>query len=226
MPTPSDDHLGSPVNVIAADTESARHGCPPEDRREQHNISSEEHVEAASHSPAGANGRSEGEHDITEPVQVLTPVSETPVSEAPGEVERRSSPKAERAEDASTAVEPSSPTIGLLPPPSDADYKAAQLAHSMSNAAISSAEPDDIPPAPLYLHYPELDYNRCIAPNSTTSFLRPGSKFRGTQQSDHQVYDVQVELKDVDLAESTLCGYLRIQGERAPQPSCVVAPEC
>lgn len=221
MPTPSDDHLGSPVNVIAADTESARHGCPPEDRREQHNISSEEHVEAASHSPAGANGRSEGEHDITEPVQVLTPVSE-----APGEVERRSSPKVERAEDASTAVEPSSPTIGLLPPPSDADYKAAQLAHSMSNAAISSAEPDDIPPAPLYLHYPELDYNRCIAPNSTTSFLRPGSKFRGTQQSDHQVYDVQVELKDVDLAESTLCGYLRIQGERAPQSSCVVAPEC
>jgi hypothetical protein len=26
------------------------------------------------------------------------------------------------------------------------------------------------------------------------------------------VYDVQVEIKDVDMAESSLCGYLRIQG--------------
>lgn len=52
--------------------------------------------------------------------------------------------------------------------------------------------------------------------NSTTSFLRPGSKFRGTQQSDRQVYDVQVEVKDVDMAESFLCGYLRIQGETGP----------
>ena len=47
---------------------------------------------------------------------------------------------------------------------------------------------------------------------TTSSFLRPGSKFRGTQQSDRQVYDVQVEIKDVDMAESFLCGYLRIQG--------------
>ncbi|GAB7366053.1 hypothetical protein MBLNU230_g7622t1 [Neophaeotheca triangularis] len=50
-------------------------------------------------------------------------------------------------------------------------------------------------------------------PTSTTSsFLRPGSKFHGTQQSDRQVYDVQVEIKDVNMAESFLCGYLRIQG--------------
>lgn len=49
-------------------------------------------------------------------------------------------------------------------------------------------------------------------PSITTSFLRPGSKFHGTQRSDRQVYDVQVEIKDVDLAESFLCGYLRIQG--------------
>ncbi|KAF2211517.1 hypothetical protein CERZMDRAFT_3166, partial [Cercospora zeae-maydis SCOH1-5] len=56
-------------------------------------------------------------------------------------------------------------------------------------------------------------------PSSTTSFLRPGSKFRGTQQSDRQVYDVQVEFKDVDLAESTLCGYLRIQGLTDDHPT-------
>ena len=52
-----------------------------------------------------------------------------------------------------------------------------------------------------------------LLPNSTSSFLRPGSKFKGTQQSDRQVYDVQVEIKDVDMAESSLCGYLRIQGK-------------
>lgn len=49
-------------------------------------------------------------------------------------------------------------------------------------------------------------------PNSTSSYLRPGSKFRGSQKSDLQRYDVQVEIKHVDMVESFLCGYLRIQG--------------
>ena len=49
-------------------------------------------------------------------------------------------------------------------------------------------------------------------PVSPSSFLRPGSKFHGTQQSERQVYDVQVEIKNVDMRESFLCGYLRIQG--------------
>jgi hypothetical protein len=30
------------------------------------------------------------------------------------------------------------------------------------------------------------------------------------------VYEVQVEIKDVDMAESSLSGYLRIQGEKSP----------
>jgi hypothetical protein len=34
------------------------------------------------------------------------------------------------------------------------------------------------------------------------------------------VYEVQVEIKDVDMAESSLSGYLRIQGEKFPiQPN-------
>jgi len=52
-----------------------------------------------------------------------------------------------------------------------------------------------------------------IYPTSPSSFLRVGSKFYGTQQSERQVYDVQVEIKYVDLRESFLCGYLKIQGE-------------
>ena len=49
-------------------------------------------------------------------------------------------------------------------------------------------------------------------PSYTSSFLRAGSKFRGTQQSDRQVYKVEVDIKHVDVNESFLCGYLRIEG--------------
>ncbi|KAK8029838.1 Glucose-induced degradation protein 4-like protein [Apiospora rasikravindrae] len=55
--------------------------------------------------------------------------------------------------------------------------------------------------------------NARITPTSYSSFLRPGSKFHGTQQSERQIYDVQVEIKYVDLKESFLCGYLKIQGQ-------------
>ena len=42
--------------------------------------------------------------------------------------------------------------------------------------------------------------------------LRAGSKFRGTQQSDSQKYIVEVDIKTVDMSESFVCGYLRIEG--------------
>lgn len=52
-----------------------------------------------------------------------------------------------------------------------------------------------------------------MIPNHTSSYLRAGSKFKGTQQSDRQNYNVEVEIKNVDMAESELCGYLRIEGK-------------
>lgn len=48
--------------------------------------------------------------------------------------------------------------------------------------------------------------------SSPPSYLRTGSRFSGTQQSERQRYDVQVEIKHVDMRQSFLCGYLRIQG--------------
>jgi hypothetical protein len=51
-----------------------------------------------------------------------------------------------------------------------------------------------------------------LLPNHSSSFLHSGSRFVGTQQSDSRVYNVDVEIKHVDMAESYLCGYLRIQG--------------
>ncbi|KAF4585434.1 vesicle-mediated transporter Vid24 [Ophiocordyceps camponoti-floridani] len=56
-------------------------------------------------------------------------------------------------------------------------------------------------------------------PVSPSSYLRPGSRFHGTQQSERQVYDVQVEIKHVDMRESFLCGYLRIQGLTEDHPT-------
>ena len=62
-----------------------------------------------------------------------------------------------------------------------------------------------------------------LLPNHTSSFLRAGSKFVGTQQSDRQKYNVDVEIKHVDMAESYLCGYLRIQGmPTIPHMQCAV----
>lgn len=69
----------------------------------------------------------------------------------------------------------------------------------------------------IWENYPYLTNTR--PPLITSSFLRPGSKFQGTQESDRQVYNVQVEVKYVDMAESFVCGYLRIQGLTDDHPT-------
>ncbi|KAI4155898.1 MAG: hypothetical protein LQ340_000678 [Diploschistes diacapsis] len=58
-----------------------------------------------------------------------------------------------------------------------------------------------------------------VIPIYPSSFLRYGSKFVGTQQSDKQVYNVEVEIKHVDLKESNICGYLRIDGLTPDHPT-------
>ncbi|KAF9350239.1 GID complex subunit 4, VID24 [Mortierella sp. AD094] len=54
---------------------------------------------------------------------------------------------------------------------------------------------------------------------SRTFDLYAGSKFRGIQRSGDHSYDVRVDIKNVDLNESFLCGYLHIDGltEEYPQ---------
>ncbi|KAI8358896.1 vacuolar import and degradation protein-domain-containing protein [Mortierella sp. GBAus27b] len=47
---------------------------------------------------------------------------------------------------------------------------------------------------------------------SRTSHLYAGSRFRGKQKSGSSSYDVMVDIKDVNLKESSLCGYLHING--------------
>ncbi|KAL8736176.1 MAG: hypothetical protein Q9166_000331 [cf. Caloplaca sp. 2 TL-2023] len=58
-----------------------------------------------------------------------------------------------------------------------------------------------------------------MIPVLTSSFLRPFSRFTGQQQSDKQMYQVEVELKYVDMAQSSLCGYLKIEGLTPDHPT-------
>ncbi|KAK3306838.1 vacuolar import and degradation protein-domain-containing protein [Chaetomium strumarium] len=65
-----------------------------------------------------------------------------------------------------------------------------------------------------------LEYSHMrVIPPPTSLYLHPGSRFVGTQQSERQRYDVEVQIKHVDLRESFLCGYLRIQGLTNDHPT-------
>lgn len=97
----------------------------------------------------------------------------------------------------------------------DADQRLSQ--GTTSNSAVSQQQ---IHPAPflsssLRSPYPKTRY----LPNSTSSFLKPGSRFVGSQQSDRQIYDVEVQIQHVDMKESFICGYLRIQGLTDDHPT-------
>lgn len=81
--------------------------------------------------------------------------------------------------------------------------------------ACDSTNDQDIPFSPTIPNYPTLR----AKPFAPSAFLRPGSQFHGTQQSERHVYEVQVEIKHVDLRESFLCGYLRIQGLTPDHPT-------
>jgi len=59
-----------------------------------------------------------------------------------------------------------------------------------------------------------LEYSHMrVIPTAPSLYLQPGSQFVGTQQSERQQYEVEVEIKHVDMRESFLCGYLKIQGQ-------------
>ncbi|KAK0655375.1 vacuolar import and degradation protein-domain-containing protein [Cercophora newfieldiana] len=64
------------------------------------------------------------------------------------------------------------------------------------------------------------EYSRTrVVSTWSSSFLRPRSRFKGTQQYGQVRYDVQVEIKHADLRESVLCGFLTIQGLTEDYPT-------
>ncbi|RDL42239.1 Vesicle-mediated transport protein-like protein Vid24 [Venustampulla echinocandica] len=106
------------------------------------------------------------------------------------------------------------------------DIEEDNVAHDMLSPMSAEADKQDDTDihalANTDLGSPSMGYdfsNIRLIPSSPSSFLRAGSKFHGTQQSERQVYDVQVEIKHVDMRESFLCGYLRIQGLTEDHPT-------
>jgi hypothetical protein len=91
------------------------------------------------------------------------------------------------------------------------DHRASQP------SPLSTTAPASLPLAASQLTWP-FPAQRFL-PNSSSSLLRPGSRFRGSQTSDRQQYEVEVELQHVDMRESFMCGYLRIQGLTEDHPS-------
>ncbi|PGH34720.1 hypothetical protein GX50_02398 [[Emmonsia] crescens] len=102
----------------------------------------------------------------------------------------------------------------------DVSMESPSPAASVSTEGASSAQ--TYPTSSSSSTTSSMDYevsNVRLLPNHCSSFLRAGSKFVGTQQSDRQIYNVDVEIKHVDMAESYLCGYLRIQGLTEDHPT-------
>lgn len=54
-----------------------------------------------------------------------------------------------------------------------------------------------------------------------TSYLRPGCRFEGSQQSGRSTYEVEVEIKNVDLNQGFMCGYFKIDGLSDHHPTLV-----
>ncbi|KAF9413840.1 hypothetical protein BGZ94_000599 [Podila epigama] len=65
-------------------------------------------------------------------------------------------------------------------------------------------------PPPSMLKRTPFDSVRMLP--KTSFHLFPGSKFKGKQKSGSSCYDVMVDIKDINLNDSILCGYLHING--------------
>ncbi|KAK4553237.1 hypothetical protein LTR86_009767 [Recurvomyces mirabilis] len=206
MPTPEEVVIPPSPPDEPSSSRASFTSCPPEEERE-HYAPREERYDAG----VSEDGQTEDEGVIVveeAPMPAQQPTPEPEVQQ--GRIEQ-SQPevheKGEHIEDAGIEVDP--PSTAASP---DAHIESdTRLAQSMSHTAIASSD------EPLYLTFPDEKPRRHIP--TTTSFLRPGSKFRGTQQSDRQVYSVDVEIKSVDISASVLTGYLRIQGLTDDHPT-------
>ncbi|KAK5733443.1 hypothetical protein LTR17_009688 [Elasticomyces elasticus] len=211
MPTPSDiETPPSPPAEASSSSRASFASCPPEEERERehHGSSRQQSIDSPQLSDVEAEGEGEAEEavedDREDAIQLPTPEPEVQHGTSQHSVvESQEHEKGEHIENA--GIE------GTSASPDASNEGEARLTRSMSAASISSLN------EPLYMTFPQE--RKRLSPHSTSSFLRPGSKFRGTQQSDRQVYEVQVEIKDVDMSSSFLCGYLRIQGLTDDHPT-------
>ncbi|KAE8158235.1 vacuolar import and degradation protein [Aspergillus tamarii] len=196
MPTPSDNTPSLNATSIAEEI-STRTTCPPEIERLSSWRDSPESTVAESDAPDNALSPT-----ITSAQSVLT-----------------------RSDDAIPRSNPDALKASAVPgasaksmEKSDEDAAAGRLSPAGESPRSSNQSSSVTTPSTSALLNYEFSNIRLL-PNYTSSFLRPGSKFTGTQQSDRQIYNVDVEIKHVDMVESYLCGYLRIQGLTEDHPT-------
>lgn len=211
MPTPSTSspHLSTPILPIEAP--STRPTCPPDHDahrdswREQHIRECIEHDTDGGPTPTSASFPA---YSLNRPLDDAVLQTGTNMSPSP-----QSGPgKSDRAGDEEVAVGPMSP-VGSVS--TDGKYDLALSRQSTMSSVASLVPSSSNSSSSMNYEYSNVR----LLPNHTSSYLRAGSKFVGTQQSDRQIYNVDVEIKHVDIAESYLCGYLRIQGLTEDHPT-------
>ncbi|KAL2818980.1 vacuolar import and degradation protein-domain-containing protein [Aspergillus cavernicola] len=190
MPTPSDSTPRLNAASIAQDL-SARATCPPEPERLP---SWRESLESATLTESDTTPDNALSPSVASPPTVLMQSDESLRAEIESSASLSSISRSDE--------EPPMRRLSPVRRPSRS-ANASTVTSSPSTASLLSYEFSNIR----------------LLPNYTSSFLRPGSKFTGTQQSDRQIYNVDVEIKHVDMAESYLCGYLRIQGLTEDHPT-------
>ncbi|RAH48205.1 GID4/VID24 family protein [Aspergillus brunneoviolaceus CBS 621.78] len=193
MPTPSD--ITSSVNASSGLEElSARSTCPPEVERLP--------SWRESRAPSTLSDRDDSESSLSQLISAAHTAQNALIDATAGSTAESSSGGSPMKDVAKPEDEPAA---GRLSPAAEPSCSTSQppSVTSSSNTSLLSYEFSNIR----------------LLPNYTSSFLRPGSKFTGTQQSDRQVYNVDVEIKHVDMQESYLCGYLRIQGLTEDHPT-------
>jgi len=138
-------------------------------------------------------------------------------------ISRQPTPPAD-AGDVSSELKPEElsidgPARDIPTPVSTSEETNSEADQRLSQSVTSSSSSFNLKPSLLTGSLSSPFPKTRFLPNSTSSYLKPGSIFRGTQQSDRQVYEVEVQLQHVDMQESFLCGYLKIQGLTDDHPT-------
>ncbi|KAF5389895.1 hypothetical protein D9757_003712 [Collybiopsis confluens] len=86
------------------------------------------------------------------------------------------------------------------------------ITHAPPRLATLSTGHSDVRGRSFITPSPLTDITRLRVRSQGNHCLYPGAVFQGTQKSGRSSYDVNVTIVDVDFANSSLCGYLRIRG--------------
>ncbi|KAL8873670.1 MAG: hypothetical protein Q9174_000900 [Haloplaca sp. 1 TL-2023] len=229
MPTPKD----SIVQALLAPSSQLSHNvhttCPPEPPpwRSEHTSHPQNHVGESRAAPGISAGSASQKEDLESSTPMDLTNNNPPPPKMPGAIDEADewlSASSDSSDSALTET-PAEPDRSPPPPPAPTQQDVTQ-----QDVAQQVVDQQDVIQQDIFEYADEADEDYefndplrlelpRVLPLITSSFLRPFSKFTGQQQSDKQMYQVDVELKTVDMAESFLCGYLKIQGLTKDHPT-------